>query len=185
MMLKPAGVHHDYPFRFANPERCFFYALRWHAGHLGGLPWIPCLYRLRDSVKTCRIQIDEFAVFEPFSQDDMQDAHQQGEVGSRAYWQIEIGVASDGSQTRVGHDQPAAVVPALPDVVGGDRSAIANIGADNEQHFRLRYFTPGDGAAIHAERQLVRRPCRNHAKAPVVVDMPCSQRYPRELSEQV
>ena len=92
---------------------------------------------------------------------------------------------ADRRHPRIGDDQLAALVAAAPDVVGGDRRALADVGARDEHHLRLGDVGPRDGAAVHAERQFVGGAGRNHAQAAVVIDVPGAERDAREFAEQV
>ena len=78
-----------------------------------------------------------------------------------------------------------AMVAGAPDVIGGDGRAFAHVGADHEDHVRLRNVAPGNRAAVHIERQLVGGARGDHAEAAVVIDVPRAQSHTRELAQQI
>ena len=88
------------------------------------------LHRRGDGLEAGGVRVDERAILEAVAQDHVQHAHQQREIGAGPHRQVQIGVARDRRHARIGDDQLAAVVAAAPDVVGGDRRALADVGAD-------------------------------------------------------
>ena len=76
----------------------------------------------------------------------------------------QIGVAGDRRHPRIGDDQLAAVVAAAPDVVGGDRRALADVGAGHEHYLRLAECRSRDSVRDPrrrpACRPFPRTPCR-------------------------
>ena len=185
LVLQSASVHHDGPLRFADPVRGLLDGLRRHACHFSHSCADPTLGGLGHGLKAGGVLVDEFAILQAVTQDDVQHSHQQCEIGARTQWKIEIGVARDGSHARIGDDQLAALVAAAPDVVGGDGSAFADVRADHEQYLRFRDLAPWNWASIDAERQFVRRSGRDHAQSAVVVDVASAQRHAGELAHQI
>ena len=78
-----------------------------------------------------------------------------------------------------------AVLARLPEVVGGDRRALGDVRAGDEDHLRLRDVAPRVGAAIDAEDLLRRGRRRHHAEPAVVVDVGGPHGHARELAHQV
>ena len=78
-----------------------------------------------------------------------------------------------------------AVLPRLPEVVGGDRRALGDVRAGDEDHLGLRDVAPRVGAAVDAEDLLRGGRGRDHAQPAVVVDVGRPQRDARELAHQV
>ena len=97
----------------------------------------------------------------------------------------EIRRAGDRRHPRIEHDQPGAVLPRLPQVVGRDRRALGDVRAGDEDDFRFRDVTPRVGAAVDAQDLLRGRRRRHHAQPSVVVDVGGPQRDARELAHQV
>ena len=145
----------------------------------------PGLHRFRGLLETGGVRLDEVAVRQAVANDHVQHGHQQREIGSGTHRQKQVGVARDGGEAWIGHNQLRPFVTGPPDVVGGDGGALADIGADHHDDFRGRDVAPRVGRAVHAQRAFVRRACRHHAEAPVVIDVPGSQRHARELAHQV
>ena len=156
MMFQSARVHRDGLVRLGKPVGGFLDGLRRHARHLRGLLRIIRLHAFGNGVPPRSVPIDELFVLQPVAHDDMQNAHQQREVGSRTHREIEVRVAGDRCHARIDDNQLAAAVTAPPDVVGGDGCAIADVRADHHQHVGLGDFTPGNQAAIHVKREFIR-----------------------------
>ena len=78
-----------------------------------------------------------------------------------------------------------AVLARLPQVVGGDRRALGDVRAGDEDDFGLGDVAPRVGAAVDAEDLLRRGRRRHHAQPAVVVDVGGPQRDARELAHQV
>ena len=100
-----------------------------------------------------------------------------GESVPGPHRQVQVGVAGDRRHARVDDDQLPAVVAAPPEIVGGDRRALGDVGA------RRRSTTSpcgmslhGIGRAVDAEGQLVGRARGDHAEPAVVVDVARAQR---------
>ena len=106
----------------------------------------------------------------------MQHAVEDADVAARAHRDEEIGGARDRRHARIEHDELRAVLARLPEVVGGDRRALGDVRAGDEDHLRLRDVAPRVGAAIDAEDLLRRRRRRHHAEPAVVVDVGGAQR---------
>src|SRR5262249_55845192 len=96
-----------------------------------------------------------------------------------------VSVASNGSDARIGNNQLAAIIPTAPDVIRCDRSTITNIGSYDQEYLCLGNITPRKRATVNSEGRLVRVPSGNHAKPPVVVNVPSAQRDAGEFSHQV
>ena len=90
-----------------------------------------------------------------------------------------------GVMRGIEHDELAAVLARLPQVVGGDGRALGDVGARDQDDLGLRDVAPGIGAAVNAKDLLRRRAGRDHAEPPVVVDVGGAQRHSRELAHQV
>ena len=98
---------------------------------------------------------NEIAIFEAVTQHDVEHAHKQDKIGSGAQRQIEIGIARDGGETGIGDDELRAVIARAPDVIRSDGGAFADVGTDKENYVRLGDITPGNGAAVDVEGQLI------------------------------
>ena len=133
---------------------------------------VPLLGGFRHGLESGGVVGDEFPVLKSIPQDYVQHSHQQGEIGSGTQRKIKIGIARDGRHPRIGHNELTAVIATAPYVVGGDGSAVADIGANNKEHLGFGNFAPGDSAAIYAKRQFVGCPGGDHAKSAVVIDVP-------------
>src|ERR1035441_5070727 len=134
-MLQSPSVHHDGSLRFANPARSLLDGLGWHTCHLSYRGEIPLPGGLGDGIKTRGVLANEFPILQAVTQNYMQHSHQQCEIGSRTQRKVEIRVARDGGHSRIGDDQLAAVIATSPDVVGCDRSAVADVRANrSEEH---------------------------------------------------
>ena len=185
LMLQSARVHGDGAIRFRKPMRGLFDRLRRNARHLARGPGIESRYGGLDRLESAGVLFDEGVVLQVVAQHHVQHSAQQHQIGAGAQRQEQIRVARDGRHPRIGDDQLAAVVPAPPDVVGGDRRAFADVRANNEQHLRLWDFAPGNRTAIDIECQLVGDTGGNHAEPAVVIDVSGSQRHARKFTHQV
>ncbi len=79
----------------------------------------------------------------------------------------------------------AAAVAHPPQVVGGDRRALGDVGAGDEGDVRLGDVAPRDRRAVDAEGQLVGGARRDHAQPAVVVDVAGADGEARQLAHQV
>ena len=136
LMLQSARVHQDRALGRADPARRFLNRLRWNACHFGRFAQVPLAGGCRDLVETGRVLTDEVTVFKAVTQDHVQHSQQQCEIGARTQGKIQISIARDRCHARIGDDQLSAVVAAAPDVVGGDGSTFADIGADDKRALR-------------------------------------------------
>ena len=115
----------------------------------------------------------------------VQHAVEDADVAARAHRDEEVGGAGDRRHARIEHDELRAVLARLPEIVGGDRRALGDVRAGDEDHLRLRDVAPRVGAAIDAENLLRRGRRRHHAEPAVVVDVGGAHGDPRELAHQV
>ena len=185
VVLQAARVHDHGAPRFAHHVRGLLDRFGRDATHFRRAPRIPRFHRFRGLLEAGSVRVDECPVGEPVADDHVQHAHQERKIGSRAHRQIQIGVARDRREARIGHNQLRALVARAPDVVGGDGGALADIRPDNHQNFRGGDVGPRVGRAIHPERPFVRCPGRHHAEAAVVIDVARTESDTRELADQV
>ena len=138
-----------------------------------------------DGVPAGGMRRDELAVDPAALHHDVQHAVEDADVAARAHGDEEVGGAGDRRHARIEHDELRAVLARLPEIVGGDRGALGDVRARDENHLRLRDVAPRVGAAIDAENLLRRGRRRHHAEPAVVVDVGGAHGHPCELAHQV
>ena len=185
LMLQAARVHGDRTVGLGKHVRGFLDRFRRNSGHLRHRPRIVARHGRFNRLEAGGVFLDETVVLQVVPQHDVQHSVEQRQIGAGTQRKEQVGIARDGRHARIGDDQLAAVVAALPDVVGGDGRAFAHVRADHEQHLRFRNFGPRNRTAIHVERELVGDAGGHHAEPSVVVDVSGPQRHTREFAHQV
>src|SRR5664280_1282617 len=109
------------------------------------------LYRSGYFIKASRVVCNKFAIDPAALDEDVEHAVEDADIAARTNWNKQVCVACNRRHPRIKNDQLAAVIPRLPQVVGGDRCTFGHIRAGNQDHLRLRYITPRIRAAIDAE----------------------------------
>ncbi len=159
--------------------------LRRHAGNPGGILRRVLLHRLGKRLEAGGVLRDEVAVDPAALDHDVQHAVEDADVAAGAHRNEQVGIASDRRHARIEDDQLAAVLARLPQVVGGDGSALGDVRARGQDDLRFGDVGPGIGAAVDAENLLRRGPGGHHAEASVVINVGGPQSNARELAHQV
>ena len=185
VVLDAAGVQNHGAAGFADPMRRALDGVGRNAADFGCALRVPGLGRFGGLLEAGGVRVDELPIGESVANDDVQHGQEQRQVGAGADRKIQVGVARDGGEARIGHDELRAVVAGAPDVIGSDGGALADIGAEHHDDFGLGDVAPRVRGAVHAERALVGGSGGHHAEPAVVIDMARSERDARELAEQV
>ncbi len=98
---------------------------------------------------------------------------------------MEVGGAGERRLARVQHDQARAAVARPPHVLRHHREALCDVGTRDQDHLGLEHVGPWVRRPVDAERLLVGGRCRDHAQAPVVVDVPRAEPHTSELAHEV
>ena len=138
-------------------------------------------------VEALGVGIDIAAVDQPFPQQDMQDAMQQGHVGARQDGQVQIGQLAGVSASRVDHDDLHLGTPGLGFFQAAEqhRVGIGHIAADDQQAVALLDVLVVAGRGVGAQAALVADHRRAHAQARVAVDIVGAHQRPRQLVKGV
>jgi hypothetical protein len=125
-------------------------------------------------------------VIEPVALDQhVEDGAHQRRVGARLQAEEHIGGASDGGDPGIGHDQLGAAVTCSPDVAGGDRRALGNVGASHEDHIGERDVAPRVRSPVDPQGLHVALPRRHHAEPAVVIEVGGADAEAGELAHEV
>ena len=107
---------------------------------------------------------DEVAVDPAALDHDVQHAVEDADVAARAHRDEQIGSARDRRHARIEHDELRAVLARLPEIVGGDRRALGDVRAGDQNHLRLAECRSTDWRCGRCRRSSStprrRRPCR-------------------------
>ena len=116
------------------------------------------------SSKPGRVFVDEVVVQPAALDQHVQDRRSSGPSRVPGRTGNRSAVRASGRDPRVDHDQLGAAVARPPDVAGGDRRALGDVRAGDEDDIGERDVGPGVGGPVDAERLLVARarptPCR-------------------------
>ena len=129
--------------------------------------------------------LDELSIDPCVLDHQLQHAREERCVTPRSHGEVQVTGARDGRDARVLDDHLRPALSRLPDVVGGDRGALGDIGTGDPDHFGSDHVRPWAGGAIDAERLLVGGARAHHAEATVVIDERRLQADARELAEQI
>ena len=182
MVLDAARVHEEARFRGAPKFRRRANALLRDTRDFRRAARRPLLDVL---VEADGVLLDEL-VIEPVVLDhEVKDAVEQRHVAAGLHRKEEIRGARDRRDARIDHDDLPAVLARLPDVVRGDRRALRGVRSGDQHDLGVQDVVPRIGAAVDAERLLVRRAGADHAQPAVVIDVFRLQAYAGELAHQV
>ena len=81
--------------------------------------------------------------------------------------QKQIAGARDRRDARIDDDDLGAMLARLPDVIGGDRRALGDVGAADPDDLGLENVAPWIGGAVDAERFLVAAPALTMHRRPL------------------
>ncbi|KAG1647477.1 hypothetical protein GQR58_030576 [Nymphon striatum] len=138
-------------------------------GHLVGMPWIG---RRECSVQPLGAVADELVIHQPEPVDFAKQTVEDRGVGPGPDRKVQIARLHKAGSSRVDHNDRAAPLPYLRQQLGEDhRESRRDIGARNHHNLSARQFAQWGHHPVGPKRLAVRRACRSHAEAPVVVDM--------------
>ena len=97
------------------------------------------------------VVLDELVIQHVVAYEHVEDGPEDGEIGSGLEAEEDIGVAGDRRHPRIHHDELRPPIVCLPDVGGGDRVALGDVGPGDEHDIRQRDVGPGVGRPVDAK----------------------------------
>jgi len=185
VVLDAARVHEIAGARRPPPFRGLADRLLGNAGDLGRARGGPLAHRRGHLLEAHRVILDEPVVQPVVLDHEVENAVAEGDVPAGLDRKEQVAGAGDRCNARIDHDDPRAVLPRLPDVVGRDGGALRDVGAADPDDLRADQVRGRVAAAIDAERLLVPDPGADHAEAAVVVDVRGLEAHVGELAHQV
>src|SRR5215831_5605731 len=120
---------------------------------------------------------DELAVDPSVFDHDVEHSIEDANVSTGTDRNEQIHGAGDWSHPRIENDNPGTVLSGSPQVVGGNRRALGDIGAGDKDYLSFDDVAPRVSAAVYSKNLLRRGRCRYHAKAAVIVNVSGPERY--------
>ncbi|KAG1647471.1 hypothetical protein GQR58_030576 [Nymphon striatum] len=147
------------------------------------MPWIG---RRECSVQPLGAVADELVIHQPEPVDFAKQTVEDRGVGPGPDRKVQIARLHKAGSSRVDHNDRAAPLPYLRQQLGEDhRESRRDIGARNHHNLSARQFAQWGHHPVGPKRLAVRRACRSHAEAPVVVDMARPHGQASKLANQV
>ena len=98
---------------------------------------------------------------------------------------VDVGGAGHRGLPGVNHDHLGATVSGPPEVLGGHRETLTQVGPGHHDDLAVQHVGPRVGGPVDTERPFVGGRGRDHAQPAVVVDVAGPQPDPGELAHQI
>lgn len=128
---------------------------------------------------------DEVGVGVAVTQQQVQQAVEQGHVAAGAHLQEQVGLVGGGAAPRIDDDQLGPRLDPIEQAQEQDRVTVGHVGADHQEYVGVLEVLVAAGRAIGTERQLVAAAGTGHAQARVGLDVAGADKALGQLVGQV